>query len=197
MNNPSLLHLAILFFIVMDSLGNIPIFVSVLRPFDTAKQKKIILRELLISLAIMIFALFFGKGFFSLLHISQASLQIAGGAILFIIAVKMVFATPGAEVKNGNVQDPLIVPLAIPAVAGPAIIATISLYGGSDENKGIVLLAILIAWAATFPILFFSPYLKKILGDNGLTAVERLFGYLIVLIAVDMAIKGLVSGLSA
>lgn len=187
--------MAFLFLIVMDPLGNVPIFVGVLRSFDPERQRKIILRELLIALGFMILFLFFGQGFFRVLNVSTSSLQMAGGIILFIIAIRMIFAAPGQH-KGGRIaKDPLIVPLAVPAVAGPAILATMTLYGGAAENKLLVLLAVFIAWLCLLPTLIFSPYLKKLLGDNGIIAAERLFGYIVVLVSTQMALSGLISAL--
>ncbi|MCC5832851.1 MAG: MarC family protein [Chlamydiales bacterium] len=190
-----LFHMSFLFLIVMDPLGNVPIFVGVLRAFDPERQRKIIFRELLIALAIMIIFLFFGQGFFRILHVSPSSLQMAGGIILFIIALRMIFSLPGQN-KGGRIaKDPLIVPLAVPAVAGPAILATMTLYGGTADNKWLVLLAVFIAWLFLLPTLIFSPYLKKLLGDNGIVAAERLFGYIVVLVSTQMALSGLTSAL--
>lgn len=191
----SLFHMTLLFWIVMDPIGNVPIFVGILSPFEPKKQREIIVRELLIALGLMIVFLFFGQSFLRLLDISHSSLQLGGGIILFMIAINMIFATPKSE-KQGNIpREPLIVPLAVPAVAGPAILATITLYGGGLENKVYVLIAICLAWSLLFPTLFFSPLLKKLLGENGIAAAERLFGYIVVLLSAQMAISGLLSSL--
>lgn len=187
--------MAFLFLIVMDPLGNVPIFVGVLRHFDHEKQKKIILRELLIALTVMILFLFFGQGFFQILHVSQPSLQMAGGIILFIIAIRMIFSSPGEKKEGRITKDPLIVPLAVPAVAGPAILATMTLYGGSGESKWLVLVALVIAWLFLLPTLIFSPFLKKILGENGIIAAERLFGFIVILVSTQMALTGLFTAL--
>lgn len=185
------LHMVFLFWIVMDPLGNVPIFVGLLKHFDPAKQRRIILRELLIALGVMFCFLFFGQGFFHLLNISGPSLQVSGGTILFIIAIKMIFSSPKPEQAGRIPKDPFIVPLAVPAVAGPAILATITLYGGGLENNVLVLIAIIIAWACLLPILMFASILKQLLGDNGVVAVERLFGYIVVLVSAQMALTGL------
>jgi len=190
-----LFHMTFLFLIVMDPLGNVPIFVGILKHFDPLKQRKIIIRELLIALSIMIIFLFFGQGFFQLLNVSESSLQMAGGIILFIIAIRMIFAAPGQESSGRIPKDPLIVPLAVPAVAGPAILATMTLYGGTGGNKLLVLIAVVIAWLFLLPTLLFSPLLKKLLGENGIIAAERLFGYLVVLVSTQMALSGLISAL--
>ncbi|MCH9627045.1 MAG: hypothetical protein S4CHLAM2_06790 [Chlamydiales bacterium] len=190
-----LFHMTFLFLIVLDPLGNVPIFVGVLRHYAPKRQREIILRELLIALGIMVVFLFFGQGFFKLLNVSESSLQIAGGIILFLIAIRMIFASPSSKKAGRAPKDPLIVPLAIPAVAGPAILATMTLYGGSGESKLLVLAAVLIAWLFLLPVLLFSPSLKRFLGTNGLTAVERLFGYLVVLVSTQMALSGLKTAL--
>jgi multiple antibiotic resistance protein len=191
----SLFHLVFLFWIVMDSLGTLPIFVSLLKHFPPAKQRRIIIRELVIALVIMIVFLFFGHGFFQLLHITHSSLQMAGGVILFLLAIRMILSMPGVEKKERVPKDPLIVPLAVPSIAGPGILATITLYGGGMANNLTVLLAIVIAWAFSLPLLLFSPFLNRIFGENGIIATERLFGYILVLISTQMAFSGLISAL--
>lgn len=189
----SLFHLVLLFWIVMDSLGTLPIFVSLLKHFDPKKQRKIITRELLIALGIMLLFLYFGHGFLKLLHISPSSLQIAGGMILFILAIRMIFSKPMGTKKVGIVpKDPLIVPLAVPSIAGPGILATITLYGGI-ENTLTVFFAIILAWLFTFLVLIISPFLNRILKENGVIAVERLFGFILVLISTQMALNGFIS----
>lgn len=191
----SLFHLVFLFWIVMDALGTLPVFVSLLKHFEPRRQRKIIVRELFIALGIMIIFLFFGNAFFHFLHVTHSSLEMAGGIILFMLAIKMIFSSPGQK-KEGKVgKDPLIVPLAVPLIAGPGILATITLYGGGIENDLIVLAAIIIAWALTLPLLLFAPVLTKIFGENGIVAMERLFGYILVLISSQMAINGLLKAL--
>ncbi len=191
----SVFQLAFLFWVVLDSLGTLPMFVSLLKHCEPSKQYRIITRELLIALAIMIVFLYFGQGFLKLLDISLPTLQMAGGTILFLLAIKMIFAMPSFEKKDQKMaKDPFIVPLAIPLVAGPGILATITFYGGIEQPTT-VLLAIIIAWAFTLVVLLLSPFLNKQLGENGVIAVERLFGFIVVLISVQMAYTGLISTL--
>lgn len=190
----ALLHMAFVFWVVMDGVGNVPLFAALLSPFDPPKQRWIIIRESLIALAVMVTFFFFGEGFFKLLQISSSSLQIAGGIILFLIAIRFIFSVPPDEGIKRIPRDPLIVPLAIPAFAGPGILATISLYGKQlGDGQLAVLLAILIGWIFTVPVLLLSSTLKKLLKSNGLVALERLFGYIIILIATQMATGGVLS----
>lgn len=191
----SLFHMVFLFWVVMDSLGTLPIFVSLLKHFEPAKQRKIIIREMLIALAIMIIFLFFGQGFFHMLRISHASLEISGGIIIFMLAIKMIFSAPGVEKKVRVPKDPLIVPLAVPSIAGPGILATMTLYGGGIANNISVLIAIIIAWLLSLPLLLFSPAITKFFGENGIVATERLFGYLLVLISTQMALTGILEAI--
>jgi multiple antibiotic resistance protein len=190
----SLFHLVFLFWIVMDALGTLPIFVSLLKHFNPKKQRTIIIRELSIALGIMIIFLFFGHGFFKLLRITPASLQMAGGIILFLLAIKMIFSKPGVDRNVSKVpKDPLIVPLAVPLIAGPGILATIALYAGGIESTFTVFTAIVLAWFFTFLVLLTSPFLNKLFGENGVIAIERLFGFVLVLIATQMTVNGLTS----
>lgn len=193
MNIADFLQTTLVFFIIMDALGCVPLFLTILKPFDVKDQRRIIFREMIIALVVMIVFLFFGKAFFSLLAINQSSLQIAGGIILFIIAVKMVFSSQMPEKETRSTKEPLIVPLAIPSIAGPGILATISLYAGIEGNKTATLLAVILAWLFSLPIALLSSNLKRILGTNGLIAVERLFGYLIVLISAQTTIDGIIA----
>lgn len=191
-----LLHMTFLFLIVLDPLGNVPVFVNILKPFDPVRQKQIIVRELLIALAVMLIFVLFGQGFFQLLNIKGPSLEMTGGVILFIIAIRMIFSSPRHETVKRTPKEPLIVPLAIPAVAGPAILATITLYGGVEGQKLTAFIAVILTWAVAFPILLSSLTLKKILGENGTVAFERLFGYIVVLISTRMVIEGLTHALA-
>lgn len=184
-------QLALLFFIVLDSVGNVPLFASLLRHFELARQRAIILRELIIALIIMVFFLYFGDSFFKLLNIDQHTLEITGGIILFVIAIDMIFARGSHQNEKEVVKEPLIVPLAVPATAGPAILATIVLQYNMGISQFVILGAIFLAWLASLIILLLSPQIKRLLGDNGTIALERLFGYIIVLIATEMIAHGI------
>ena len=195
LSGKSLFQLVFLFWVVMDSVGTLPIFVSLLKHFEPSKQYKIITRELLIALGLMVVFLYFGQAFLKLLEISHPTLQMAGGTILFLLAIKMIFAKPSFDKKEKKIaRDPLIVPLAVPLIAGPGILATVTFYGGIEKTTT-VLLAIIIAWALTLVVLLLSPFLNKKLGENGVVAVERLCGFIVVLIAIQMVFTGLVAAL--
>ncbi|MBS0623442.1 MAG: MarC family protein [Verrucomicrobia bacterium] len=191
-----LLYLSVLFWIIIDPIGNVAPFVGCIGNLSPKRQSYIIAREMLIALAVMILALFFGQEFFALLQVDSSALAITGGIILFLVAVGMIFSEPQSEQKLKKQQEPLIVPLAVPFVAGPGILATIIFYAGSNTSTWVILGAIFLSWLFSLPILLFAPWIKYILGTNGATAVERIFGYLVVILAIQMISKGLIDSFS-
>jgi multiple antibiotic resistance protein len=183
---------ALLLFLVIDPLANIPFFLTTLKKIEPVRHKKIILRELLIALAVMVAFLFAGRYLLRLLQISDPSLSIAGGIILFLIAVKMIF--PGPKSLHEEIEDePFIFPLAIPFIAGPSALATILLLSSREPQRWLDwLLALLIAWGASALILYAGiDKLAEWMGPKGLIAMERLMGMLLTLIAVQMFLSGI------
>jgi multiple antibiotic resistance protein len=183
---------AILLFLVMDPLGNVPVFLTTLKDVQADRVKKIIAREMLVALAVLLLFLFFGRFIIDALHISEPALSMAGGIILFLIALRMIF--PGPKVCDASEFDrePFIVPLAIPFVAGPSAMATVLLLVSREPSKMFHwLVAVVMAWAVTALILICSSYLSKALGRRGLIATERLMGMILTTIAVQMFLDGL------
>jgi len=179
-------------FLLMDPIGNIPIFISVLKKVKPSRQKFIIFRELIIALIVIIFFNFLGEYLLDLLKVSQPTIQIAGGIILFLISLKMIFPPiRGANHVEEENHEPFIVPLAIPFVAGPAVLAAVMLMHRSTPTS-IMLISIFVAWVATTIILISSSFLQKLLGSRGITACERLMGLILILIAAQMFLEGLV-----
>lgn len=185
--------IAFTLFLLMDSLGNIPLFIAILKDLPPKRQRQIILRELLIALGIIIIFYFVGNLLLDLIHVKQHTVLMAGGVILFLIAIRMVFPEFFylKPKKNSSTKDPFIVPLAVPLLAGPAVLASIMLYSKEGESPFIVLYALFWAWVATALILLSSSILQKFLGDKGLTACERLMGLLLTLISVQMFLQGI------
>jgi len=184
----SFTSIAFSLFAVLNALGNIPIFVAMLGRFDIKHQRRIIIRELLIALLILLLFNFFGDNILKFLGISQPIIGMAGGTLLFIIALGMIFPKP--EHANASRREPFIVPLALPIVAGPGAIATVMVYSEQIQNDLLMTGAIFAAWIPTFLLLFSSSNIKYLLGEKGLTACERLGGMLICLIAVKMFASG-------
>jgi multiple antibiotic resistance protein len=183
---------ALLLFLVMDPLGNIPFFLSALKRVDASRQQWVVLRELLIALMALVFFLFAGQHFLRLLGVSEPALRTAGGVILFLIAVRMIFPSPERTMQEELVGEPFIVPLAIPYVAGPSALSTELLLMSQEPDKWREwLLATLIAWLVCSIILYFASGLRHLLGQRGLIAVERLMGMVLVTIAIQMLMTGI------
>ena len=176
----------------MDPLGNVPVYLSVLNTVEPNKRFWIVLRESFIAFVVLCIFLFFGKHILSGLHITEAALSVAGGIILFLIAVKMILPPSPDSVRERQVDEPFIVPLAIPLVAGPSSLATVVLFSTQEPSKmSIWFIALLIASISCTIILLFGTYLKKILGEKGLIAIERLMGMILTTIAVQMFLSGI------
>jgi len=177
-------------FFVMDPLGNIPVFNSVLSRFKPRRRAMITARELVIALVIMLVLLFAGTTILDFLGLTQPSLNIAGGVLLFIIALRMIFPQRGPRVPT-PADEPFIVPLAMPMVAGPSTIAILLLLSSTEpERIWEWCVALLIAWAIATVLLTVSPFLMRAFGDRGLRALERLMGMLLVLLATQMLLNG-------
>ncbi|MDP5169279.1 MAG: YhgN family NAAT transporter [Bacteroidia bacterium] len=187
MNFHQILSSATILFLVMDPLGNIPLFLSILKNVDPARRRKIIIRELLIALGILTIFLFFGQELLDFLQLEQGSVRIAGGIVLFIIALRMIFPTKHGIMGEVSDQEPFIVPLAIPLIAGPSALATLMLMVRSDPARMMDWsLTLLIAWSVSAAILISAPFFYKVLRERGLTAIERLMGMILIMISVQM-----------
>jgi len=188
----SILSASVLLFLVIDPLGNVPVFMSFLSSVDDKRHKIIVFRELLIALGILCFFLVAGKHLLGILRISESSLGIAGGVVLFMVAIRMIFLGAKDIFETEISGEPFVVPLATPFIAGPSAVATVMLISASDTARILDwLIAVLIAWSASGVILLFSGWLKKILGDRCLLAIERLMGMLLTTVAVEMLVTGL------
>ena len=189
---------ALLLFLVMDPLGNLPFFMNSLKNAPPERYLKIIFRECFIALVVLTIFMLVGKNILALLQISQASLGIAGGIILFIIALQMIFYlpifSPALESEDKRRGEPFIVPLAIPMVAGPSAAATIILTRGrADASLLDCFISLAIAWTITTIILMFSKAISRVIGHKLLDASESLMGLLLTALAIEMLIKGIKS----
>jgi len=192
--NQTIISSAVVLFLVMDPFGNIPIFLSLLKDIEPKRRWKIISRELLIALVILLIFLFFGQRILDILQLESESVSIAGGIILFIIGIRMVFPSRRGVMGDQLEGEPFIVPLAIPLIAGPSALATLLLLVNSDPTNMLNWLTVLlIAWALTAVILLSAPIFYKILRKRGLVAIERLMGMILIMIAVQMFVNGIKS----
>ena len=187
----TIVSVAVLMFLVMDPLGNIAFFIAALSAVDPKRQRIVLVRELVIALVALIAFLFVGRSFLQMLNVSADALTIAGGVILLLIALRMIFPAAEKPLKENIDGEPFIVPLAIPYVAGPSAMATELLLMNKEPDRWPEwLLAICLAWLACSVILYFASGLRKYLTDRGLIAVERLMGMVLVTVAVQMLLTG-------
>ena len=185
MNITEIISTTTIFFLIMDPLGNIPIFMSVMKDVDPARKLKITFRELLIAYFVLLIYLFFGRYLLEILNLTNEAISISGGIILFLIAISMIFPRPEGMFGNEPEGEPLIVPLAIPAVAGPSIMAVLMLMSTTTPTL-MLFFCLSLAWLASSLILLAATPLNKFLGERSLTAIERLMGMLLVMMAVQM-----------
>ena len=183
---------AITLFLIMDPLGNLPVFMSVLKTIEPKRRRIVLARELFFSLIIMFTFLFSGQVVLDFLNVRQESVSIAGGIILFLIGLKMIFPQPGGVTGLTSGEEPFIVPLAIPMIAGPSVLAALILLANQDQSRMLDWsMALGAAWLATATILMLSNTLHKLLGERGLTAIERLMGMILIMISIQMLLDGI------
>lgn len=191
----SLTSAVVILLLVMDPLGNIPLFVSLLQKVAPGRRRLVLLRECAIAFGLLLFFVFFGRSILDLLGLSDSSLNIAGGVILFLIALRLIFKHPeGVFGTDGIEAEPFIVPLAIPSIAGPSAIATvILLVSRAPDRLADWIAALTIASTVTLALLLAAERITRLLGNRGLAALERLMGLILTAIAVEMLLKGIES----
>jgi len=176
----------------MDPIGNVPLFLSILKNIAPERRRKIIVRELLIALLVLLVFMFSGKYILAFLQISQSSLGIAGGIMLLTISFKMIFPGKGDVYSHQEEAEPLIVPLAVPLLAGPSAIAAVILMMAQEPDRWPEwALALVVAWLLAGVILISSETLGRKLGVRALIAIERLMGILLLLVSVNMLVEGI------
>lgn len=181
---------AISIFFVFNAAGSIPLFVALLARYDHKKQIKIIIRECLIALFTCLAFTFFGARILKSLMITNTTIGIGGGLLLIIIALNMIFPKEErTSKKDVPGKEPLIIPLAIPALAGPGTIATLTVLS-TEAGPFVASGAFILAWIPSLIILLGASYIKKVLGDKGLLAIEKLGGMLITFIGIEIFSNG-------
>jgi multiple antibiotic resistance protein len=188
----SILSTALLLTFVLDPFGNIPVLLSLLRDMDERRRYRIIIREVLIGLAILLMFLFLGDSFLRVFHLETEAVTIAGGIIFFIFGIRMIFPDEKGSAVFPADADPLVVPIALPMIAGPSALATLLVLSNNHPGKTLELFyALLLAWVVSALFFLAAPLLYKVLKDKGLTAMERLMGMLLLIMSVQMFINGL------
>jgi MarC family membrane protein len=186
------LHATLILILVTDPLGNIPLFITALERVAPARRARVILREVSVASGILLLAMIGGRTALGLLGIGDASLKAAGGVILLLIAINMIFPAAGARMGEGPTEgEPLIVPIAVPLIAGPSAIATAMLVAADDPTRMPAWIgALSISMVLTLASLFLSSTFKRLLGVQLLAAIERLMGLVLTAVAIDMIMGG-------
>jgi MarC family membrane protein len=191
MNN-EFLSAVILLTLVADPFGNMPLVNAMLGGVPEARRRLVVVRECLIAYGLLLVFMFGGHGFLALMHLSQTSLSIAGGVILFMIAIRMVFAKLDGTFGEKAGSEPFIVPLATPLIAGPSALATVMLMASRDPDRvGMWAAAITVTMVITTVVLLAGARLHRWLGEHAMHAIERLMGLILTAIAVEMLLAGI------
>ena len=179
----------ILLLLITDPLGNITIFANALKTVPIARRPRVILREVLIAFVLLLAFMFLGDGFLRLMNLSPLSLQMAGGVVLFLIGLRMVFPPPPLP-ADAPVSEPLIVPLAVPALAGPSALATVMLLvSQAPERRWEWVAALCVTMAVCAVVLLLAERLQRVVGLRVLLAFERLMGLILVALSVEMLLR--------
>ena len=179
-------------FLVMDPLGNVPLFLSALKTVRPERRRIVLMREIAFAYAVLLACVFLGNIALQVLGLEQETISVAGGIVLFLIALRMIFPGEGGGGHETLVGEPFLVPLAVPLIAGPSTLAVLLfLQRSAPDHMGMLLLALTIAWALSGAILLSSMFFYRLLRERGLIAMERLMGMVLVMIAVQMFMHGI------
>jgi MarC family membrane protein len=180
----------ILLILITDPIGNIPIFANALKHVAPARRPWVILREVLIAFMLLLAFMFVGEGFLRVMGLSELSLQIGGGVILFLIALRMIFPPPKSDAPE-ELGEPLIVPLAIPAIAGPSALATVLLLVSQAPGRRMEWIAALcVTMTVSAVVLVLAERIQRVAGDRFVVALEHLMGLVLVAVSIEMMLRG-------
>ena len=192
----SFLSATILLVLITDPLGNISFFIAALRHVRPERRRVVVVRECLIAFAALLVFLVAGRPILRVLHLSEDALRVSGGVVLLLIAIRMIFPEhgPGLGGDDAEAPEPFIVPVAIPLIAGPSAMATVLLMSTPDPLRMLSLAGSLTVTIAITALVFVSSTrIQKVLGEQAITAIERLMGLVLTAIAVEMLLGGVAS----
>lgn len=182
----------VLLLLVLDPFGSLPIFISVLRGVAPERRTRVAVREVAIAFAVLLAFMFAGQGFLRLMHLSERSLEVAGGVILLIIAIRMIFASGGEIYAADSKREPFVFPLAVPLLAGPSAMATVLLLASRAPDRMAEWVgALTAAMAVSGAVMLAADRLRRLLGSSMVSALEKLMGLVLTAIAVEMILAGL------
>lgn len=186
----SVLSIALTFFIIANPIGNSPAIVALIKDFDFARQRHIVLREAMFALLLAIFFQYCGEMFLHSLKIESYAVTLAGGFIIFLVSLGMIFSGGHPEEVQKRKTEPYFVPIATPLISGPGLLATIMLFSQKENNNLIITAAILIAWIGVTAVMVSAPYMQKFLGKRGLIALEQLMGMVLAMVSFELIVNG-------
>lgn len=182
----------VLLLLVLDPFGSLPIFIAVMRGVAPERRTRVAVREVSIAFGVLLAFMFAGQSFLNLMHLSERSLEVAGGVILLIIAIRMIFATGGEIYASDGDREPMIFPLAVPLLAGPSAMATVLLLASRQPERITHWVAALtLAMVICGIVLLLADRIRKLLGTPMVSAIEKLMGLVLTAIAVEMILAGL------
>ncbi|MBG0777827.1 MAG: MarC family protein [Desulfovibrionaceae bacterium] len=186
----TIFEIALPLLLIMDPIGNLPVCLSILKNQPPERQRRILLREMLFALGIIVLFYFLGEWLMNMLALQQSTMRVAGGVILFIISMRMVFPQEH-DTADTQITDPFIVPIAVPLIAGPSLLAAVMVYAGREEGRTLAMVAILAAWTVTSILMLAGSVITRLLGKRGMRAAERLMGLILILLSIQMLEDGL------
>ncbi len=188
----SFLSALILLLLVLDPLGSLPIFIPIMNGVPKERRRRVAVREVTIAFAVLLGFMFAGETFLRVMHLSERSLEVAGGVILLMVAIRMIFGHEGGVYGMPEGKEPLIFPLAVPLLAGPSAMATVLLLASRQPDRVLTWVAALtVAMAVSGAVLLLCERIRRLLGDSVVAAVEKLMGLVLTAIAVEMILAGL------
>ncbi len=188
----SFLSALILLLLVLDPLGSLPIFIPIMGNVPRERRRRVVLREVSIAFAVLLAFMFAGESFLRVMHLSERSLEVAGGVILLMVAIRMIFGAEGGVYGMPEGKEPLIFPLAVPLLAGPSAMATVLLLASRQPERVLTwVMALTVAMAVSGLVLLACERIRRLLGDSVVAAVEKLMGLVLTAIAVEMILAGL------
>ena len=190
MNESHFMNIFLALFLIMDPVGNISSFLSMVKDLPPAKQRKVIFREMVIALVFMLLFNLIGEYLFFFLDLESTAVRLASGVILFLVAIKILFPGPTSLRNHLPAGEPFIIPMAIPLIAGPSLLATIMLFTHEEPSQTLMISAIVAAWLLASVVLLLGPQLSRILGKNGLVAAERLMAMILIMLAIQRFMEG-------
>jgi MarC family membrane protein len=191
MMNYTFVSATILLVLITDPVGNIPVFANALKHVPQQRRPRVIVREISIAFFLLLTFMFVGEGFLRVMNLSDLALQIGGGVILFLIALRMVFPPP-AQAEAELLIEPLIVPLAVPSIAGPSALATVLLLVSQQPEKRLEWVAALcVTMLISATVLVSAERIQRLIGSRVVTAIERLMGLVLVSVAIEMLLRGI------